>query len=85
MSVSVGRSVRVGGVGRIENLGAVSADRVGAAVVDIGGCVERDAGVTVLVVVPTEEVTAEPVGSSKLPKRAGKSGRYFKVRNWLSL
>jgi hypothetical protein len=33
------------GVGDIENLGAVSADRVGAAVVDIGGCVERDAGV----------------------------------------
>jgi hypothetical protein len=27
----------MGGVGRIENLGAVSADRVGAAVVDIGG------------------------------------------------
>jgi hypothetical protein len=50
----------VGGVGCIENLGAVSADRVGAAVVDIGGCVERDAGVTVLVVVPTEEVTARP-------------------------
>jgi hypothetical protein len=28
------------GVGRIENLGAVSADRVGAVVVDIGGCIE---------------------------------------------
>jgi hypothetical protein len=52
----------VGGVGRIENLCAVSADRVGAAVVDISGCVERDAGVAVLVLVPTEEVTARTVG-----------------------
>jgi len=59
------------GVGGVEDDGAPLADGRGTPVVNVGWRVEPDAGVPVLVVVPTEEPTAEGVGVSKQPNRSG--------------
>jgi hypothetical protein len=49
------------GIGGSEYLGSPGPHQLGAAVVDIGGGVEADAGMAVLVVVPAEEPAAEGV------------------------
>jgi hypothetical protein len=73
------------GGGGAEHLGAPGPHQLGAAIVNVGRGVEPDAGVAVLVVVPAEEPAAKACASWKPPKRSGNSGRYFMVRNWLSL
>ena len=45
----------VGGVGSGQDGGSFVADRVGVSVVDIGRCVQAQAAVSVLIVVPGEE------------------------------
>ena len=55
-------SFGVGGVGGVEDGLAVGADGGGAAVVDVGGGVQGDAGVAVVVVVVVEEPVAEGSG-----------------------
>jgi hypothetical protein len=52
----------VRGVGAGQDLGPSGPDGVGAAVVDVGGGVQPDPGVPVLVVVPAEEALAERPG-----------------------
>ena len=74
------------GVGGVEDDGALLADELGSPVVDVGGGVEPDAGVAVLVVVPAEEAAAEGAGVVRSSRTGrGTSGRYLRVRNWLSL
>jgi hypothetical protein len=73
------------GIGGAEHVGSPGPHQLGAAVVDITRCMEPDAGVTVLVVVPAEEPAAEGVGVLVAAEASGNSGRYFMVRNWLSL
>ena len=53
----------MGVVGGGQDLGASGLDRCGAAVVDVGGGVEAEPAVAVLVVVPGEEVLAVRPGS----------------------
>ncbi len=55
-------ALRVGGVGTIEHGRPLRLDGSGSAVVDVGGRVIGDAGMAMLVVVPTEEPRAEAVG-----------------------
>lgn len=74
-----------GGVGGVEDDGALLADSLGSPVVKVGGCVEPDAGVAVLVVVPAEEPAAVGLGVFEAAEPVGKSGPYLRVRNWLSL
>ena len=50
------------GVGGVEDDGTPLADSLGSPVVHVGWGVESDAGMTVLVVVPTEEPAAVSVG-----------------------
>src|SRR5438105_13567627 len=59
-------------------------DVSGLTVVDHGGRHQAKAGVVVLVVIPWKKDWQKPRASSIEPKRSGKPGRYFKVRNWLS-
>ena len=63
-----GRVCRVGGV---ERLGPLVPDLGGGAVVDRGGGVQADAGVTVHVVVVVEERGAEPAGVLDRAEPAG--------------
>jgi hypothetical protein len=49
-------------VGGVEDAGTPVADGYGWPVVDVARGMEPDAGVTVLVVVPTEEAATEGVG-----------------------
>ena len=72
----------VGSVGGVENGLALLANGRGEAEVDHGGRHHADAGVAMFVVVPRNCLKARL--SSSPPKRSGKSGRYFMVRNWLS-
>jgi len=53
--------------------------------VDVSRGMEPDAGVTVLVVVPAEEPATEGMGVLVAAEAVGEGGRYFMVRNWLSL
>lgn len=69
------------GVGGIAYTGTLVTDRLGQAVVDVGGGVQADAGVAVFVVVPTEEVWQCLRASWIELSRPGKSGRYFSVLN----
>ena len=72
---SSAESFGAGGVGGVENDLALRADGGGAAVVDVGGGVEPDAGVAVLVVVVIEERVAEPSGVvDAWVKRLGEGG-----------
>ena len=48
----------MGVVGGVQDLGAAGLDGCGLAVVDVGGGVQAEAAVAVLVVVPGEEVLA---------------------------
>jgi hypothetical protein len=57
---------------------------VGAAVVDIGGGVQADSGVPMLMGVPAEEPVAEHPGVLDAAEPIGKSGRYFRVLNCAS-
>ena len=61
----------VGGVGGVEGRGALGADLVGGAVVDRGGGVQADAGVTMDVVVVLEERGAERAGVVDRPEPNG--------------
>ncbi len=50
------------GVGGVEHAGALLAGDGGGAVVHVGGCVQAQPGVAMLVVVPAEEELAVPTG-----------------------
>jgi hypothetical protein len=73
------------GVGGGEHVGSPGPHQLGAAVVDVGGvwnpmpewrCSSLD---------QRKNRPQKACASWKLPKRSGNSGRYFMVRNWLSL
>jgi len=69
------------GVGVEQDDTPMTADRLGAAVVDVGRCVKANAGVTVVLVVPTEKAAAVGPAVLVAAEAVGKSGRYLKVRN----
>jgi hypothetical protein len=73
------------GIGGAEHVSPLGPDEFGAAVVDVSRGMEPDAGVTVLVVVPAEEPATEGMGVLVAAEAVGEGGRYFMVRNWLSL
>jgi hypothetical protein len=75
----------VRGVGRVEDVGPLGSDELVPPVVDVGGGVEPDARVTVLVVVPPEEAAAEGVSVLVAAEAFGEFGPVLEVRNWLSL
>jgi len=75
----------VGGVGGVEHFGPVGLDGLGPAVVHIGGSVEPDTGVAVLVVIPGEEPAGEGMGILEGPETFGELGRYLRVLNGDSL
>jgi hypothetical protein len=52
----------VGGIGGVQDLGALGLDGRGVAVVDVGGGVQAEAAVAVVVVVPGEEFLAVGAG-----------------------
>ena len=62
------------GVGAVENDGSLLAHSSGSPVVDVGGGVEPDAGVAVVVVVPVEEPAAEGVGVGVAAEPVGELG-----------
>lgn len=49
--------------------------------VHVGGCVQTDAGVTMLVVVQWVKVSMNCLASQSDPKRSGNAGPYFNVLN----
>ena len=71
----------MGLVGGVQDLGPAGLDSCGLAVVDVGGGVQAEAAVTVLVVVPAEEWAR---AASIVGNRAGNAGRYLRVLNWAS-
>jgi hypothetical protein len=78
-----GAAVRVRLVSGIEDQLAAPQDALGLAEVNHRRGQQADARVAVLLVVPLKELLAE--GAAVLePKRSGNSGRYLRVRNWLS-
>ena len=70
-------------VGGGQDAGACGLDGGGAAVVDVGGGVQARA-VTVLVVVPGEEVLAVRPGGLDGAEPGRNPGRYFRVLNCAS-
>ena len=68
-----------------EHGGALVTDGLGGAVVDVGGSVQAQPAVVMIVVIPSEEGLAVPAGGLDRVEAAGKSGRYFRVLNWDSL
>ena len=66
------------GVGGVEDDTTPIAYGLGSAVVNVGGGVEPDAGVTVFIVVPAEEAGAVGLGVFEAAEPVGESGRYFK-------
>ena len=71
-------------VGGGQDLGAPGLDGRGLAVVDVCGGVQAEPAVTVLVVVPAEELLAVRPACSIEVNRAGKYGRYLRVLNCAS-
>src|SRR5437773_1737131 len=65
------------GVGGAEDLGAPGPHHLGAAVVDVGGGVEPNAGVAVLLVVPAEEPATEGMGVLEAAEPVGELGPVF--------
>ena len=83
--VACGRSARVGSAGGVQDLGARCLDGRGVAVADVGGGVQAEAAVMMVVVVPAEEFLAvRPGPASGEGNRAGNAGRYFMVLNCAS-
>jgi hypothetical protein len=76
---------RVCGVGGVEYAGALVADCLSEAVVDISGGMQASPGMAMYIVVPTEEILTVRPGGLDRAEPAGKSGRYFNVLNWASL
>jgi hypothetical protein len=74
----------VGGVGEVQYPSALFSDQLRTAEVHGGRGVEPDARVAVVVVVPGEEATTVVVGVFEGPEGLGESGRYLRVRKWLS-
>src|SRR5215213_7796701 len=65
------------GVGGGEHVSPPGPHHLGAAVVDVGGGMEPDAGVAVLVVVPAKEPAAEGVGVLEAAEPIGELGPVF--------
>lgn len=74
----------VGGVGGGEHVRPGGLDGLGAAGVDVGGGVQAQPGMAVFLVIPGEKTWQCARAASIEAKRRGKSGRYFRVLNWLS-
>jgi hypothetical protein len=72
------------GVGSVEDLGPLGSDELGAAVVHVGGRVEPDAGVAVVVVVPAKELCAEGVRVLIAAEALGKLGSCLELQPSLS-
>jgi len=68
----------------IEHKLALLDDGRGLAIVDHGGGEKLDAGMTVLLVVPSGKLLAKAPAILNGAEAVGKSGRYFRVRKWLS-
>ena len=71
-------------VGGGKDAGPGSLDGGSAAVVDVGGGVQAEAAVAVLVVVPGKKSRQCALAASMEPNRAGNPGRYFRVLNCAS-
>jgi hypothetical protein len=67
----------VGVVGGGQGLGALSLDGLGPAVVDVGGGVQAEPAVMMLVVVPGEEVLAVRPGRFDRGEPGGEGGPVF--------
>ena len=67
----------VGGVGGVEDLGALGPDGRGVAVVDVGGGVQAEPAVAVVVVVPGEEFLAVRPGGLDRGESRGKRRPVF--------
>ena len=74
----------VGPVGVVEHGGALVAHDLGGAVVDIGGGVQAQPGMAMLLVVPRKKTWQCARAASIEANWPGKSGRYFRVLNWAS-
>ena len=68
---------RMGEIGRGQDLGAPGLDGCGPAVVDVGGGVQAEPAVAVLVVVPGEEVLAVRPGGFDRGEPGGESRAVF--------
>jgi hypothetical protein len=73
------------GVGGVEHKGTLGTDLLGAAVVDLGGVWNPMPEWRCSSLYQRKNRPQKAGASWKLPKRSGNSGRYFMVRNWLSL
>src|SRR5574337_565594 len=62
------------GVGGVEYAGTFVADRLGQAVVDVGGGMQAQPGVAVFIVIPTEEDLAVPSSFLDRAELAGEVG-----------
>jgi len=71
-------------VGGGQDAAALGLDGWGLAVVDVGGGVQAEAAVAVLVVVPAEKSWQCARAASTESNRAGKAGRYLRDLNWAS-
>ena len=74
----------MGCVGGVEDAGALVADNLGEAVVDVSGGVKAEPGMAMLVVDQPKKVTQCARAASIDGNRSGKSGRYFNVLNCAS-
>ena len=73
------------GVGSVEDAGALVADCLCEAVVDVSGGMQAQPAVAMFIVVPSEEDLAVSSGVFDRAEPAGEvGGRYFSVLNWAS-